>query len=398
MRNVLSVSRSILIVISLMVTGLSGKSMDEFNDRQTQYAFDLLDRILQDGSGENVFISPLSISLALAMTYNGAEAETKKAMAEALHLEKLSLESVNDHFSSLRRQLGAADSLVKLNIANSIWYREGIDFKDTFFVTTEEKYAAEIHPLSTVEAVNGWVSEKTKNKIKSIIDRINPQDIMLLINAIYFKGNWTSKFEPDLTREHDFTLLDGTVKRHPLMSQAGEFHYFENELFQAISLPYGNRQLRMLVFLPSESTGLRGFLNELDAERFTEWCRYLRPAKGDILLPKFKMEYETKLNDILADMGMAVAFNPERADFTGMYDKSGEANVFISEVLHKTFVEVNEEGTEAAAVTSVRMALTSARETGPERFRMVVDRPFFCAIQDRTSGNIIFMGVITDPE
>jgi serine protease inhibitor len=227
---------------------------------------------------------------------------------------------------------------------------------------------------------------------------VKPDDIMFLINAIYFKGMWRYKFDRANTAERDFYLLDKGSKKIPMMSQGGEFQYYEDEDFQGIRLPYGNDRLAMYIFLPSRGADFRAFVDGLSAEKWQDWLNRLYMREGEIILPRFKLEYEKNLNDVLKLMGMAVAFDPDKADFSAMYNMSSEERVFISEVLQKTFVEVNEEGTEAAAVTAVRMKMTSAVGGESQKFRMVVDHPFFCAIRDDRTGAILFTGIIVNPE
>jgi len=369
---------------------------DDMTKTQSQFAFDLFNKIAATDFGDNIFISPLSAMLALAMTYNGAEGETKTAMADALKFKPAEYENINQYLGELIASLNKADSAVELNLANSIWYRSDIKYQQNFFNLVHDYYQAEMQPITDATAINNWVSDKTRGKITSIIDRINPQDIMFLINALYFKGMWTNKFDSSATTERDFNLLDGSKIKHPLMSQSGKFRYFEDADFQAISLPYGQERLQMYVFLPSEKLGLKGFLDQLNADNWQKWTAQMYKREGHITLPRFKLEYKKKLNDVLISMGMEPAFNPNKADFSGMYEAGSDEKLFISEVLQKTFVEVNEKGTEAAAVTSVTMTLTSASPT--QKFRMLVDRPFFCAIADNKTGALLFMGAITNPK
>jgi serine protease inhibitor len=402
----LSVLLAFALTLGLGVTGVKGvvpvskseseSSSQNLAERQAEFSFELFARIVETDFGENIFISPTSALLALAMTYAGAGGETKAAMAEALELAGIDRNEAAESLGKLAESLENIDPEVELNIANSVWAKKGLRFKMEFFETVGEYFDAEMRELTDAGEINRWVSKETKEKIKSIIDRIRPEDIMVLINAIYFKGMWTSKFDSADTRELDFTLLDGSKKKHPLMTQSDEFRYYETEDFQAVSLPYGNKKLSMYVFLPSQQLGLRQFLADLDAENWRTWLRMFRKTEGDITLPRFKLEYERELNDVLKALGMEIAFNPTKADFSGMYEISPDQNVFISKVKQKTYVEVNEEGTEAAAVTSVTMTLTSAM--GPsEKFTMIVDRPFFCVIYDEESGTPLFMGAVVDP-
>jgi serine protease inhibitor len=381
-------------------SNISGAAANDtlFMKGQLNFSFDFISEISKGGLGQNIFVSPLSAMLALAMTYNGAEGETRTAMERALAFEGLDRATVNKNIQDLTLSLKNSDSTVQLNIANSIWAKKGLKFREDFFDLVKKAYDAELRPLTDAPAINNWVSEKTKDRIKEIVQEVKPDDIMFLINAIYFKGMWRNKFDRANTSERDFNLLNKGTKKIPMMSREGEFRYYEDENIQGIRLPYGNDRLAMYIFLPSESADFRVFINGLSAGKWQDWLNQLYMREGEIILPRFKMEYEKNLNDILKSMGMAVAFNPDKADFSAMYDISSEEKVFISEVLQKTFVEVNEEGTEAAAVTSVRMKLTSAFVDESQKFRMLVDRPFFCAIRDDQSGAILFAGIIVNPE
>jgi serpin B len=364
----------------------------------TQFGFKLFDQLTKQDAGKNIFVSPSSVSLALAMIYNGASGETQQAMAKALELNGMSLPELNRANAALQATLTGADPKVQLNIANSLWARKGVTFKPEFIKRNQDFYAAELSALdfalpSAPGTINNWVSQKTNGKITKIIDNIPSDAILYLLNAIYFKGVWAQQFDKSKTKAGRFTLLNGAKKQHPMMSQTGRYRYLENDDFQAISLPYDAGSMSMYVFLPSENSNLNTFLANLNAAKWESWMSQLRSQQGNITLPRFKLEYEAVLNNALKALGMESAFDPQRANFKEMYAASPGANVFIGEVKHKTFVDVNEEGTEAAAVTSVRMRATAFVPP----FSMVVDRPFFCAIRDEQSGTILFMGTIVEP-
>ncbi len=348
---------------------------------------------------ENIFISPSSILTALAMTYNGAEGETREAMARTLLLEEIDDEEINSLFTELLTIIQNPDPRVELSAANSLWSREGVDFREEFIERNKEYFDAEVAALDfddpgATDIINNWVKEKTGGTIEEIVEPpIHPMTVLFLINAIYFYGEWTEPFDPELTREIPFTLPDGTEKEHPLMFRNDQFSYLENDLFQAVRLPYGeNERVGMYVFLPAKDVGLDGFYEELNAENWKEWINSFYNGEGEVGLPRFNFEYETSLNDTLKNLGMEVAFDDSKADFSGM--RPIPPRLFISEVKHKSFVEVNEEGTEAAAVTSVEVRLESAM---PDYFTMIVDRPFFFAITDDMTGTILFMGSLLQP-
>lgn len=365
-----------------------------------KFGFKLYAELSRQTAEQNIFVSPASVALCLAMAYNGAEGETRQAMARALETQAMSLDELNRAYSGLRAALENPDAKVKLQIANSLWARQGLKFKPDFIRRTQDYFGAQVTALdfsdpSSPATINRWVSDKTNGKIDKIIDQIDGNSVLFLINAIYFKGAWAKTFDQAKTREQDFTLVRGS-KRVPMMSQSGNYQYLETKDFQAVSLPYGGGRVSFYVFLPAQSSSLAAFEKSLNEANWQQWMGQFSEREGDISLPRFRVTYETGLNDALKALGMGVAFDEGRANFSGMIELGGQ-NVYISRVKHKTFAEVNEEGTEAAAVTSTEMRATSMRAP-MQRFRMVVDRPFFCAIRDNTSGAVLFMGSIYDPQ
>jgi serpin B len=364
----------------------------------TQFGFKLFGEILKQDQGKNVFVSPSSVAIALAMTYNGASGNTQREMARALQLNGMSLSDLNRANADLKALLENPDPKVQLAIANSLWARQNVRFKPDFMQRNTQFYGAEVSNLNFSDPnapaiINSWVKDNTRGKIDKIVDSIHPNDILFLINAIYFKGDWSQPFDPQKTANKPFYRADGTQKQHPMMSQIGMFRYLETERFQAISLPYGKeRRMSMYILLPKKSYSLASFSKDLTAENWTQWMSRMRIREGSLQLPRFKQDYKIELKRALSALGMASAFNPSKSDFSGITD----LKVWIDQVKHKTFVEVNEEGTEAAAVTSIGIRTTSAILEEP--FRMVVDRPFFCAIRDDQTGSVLFMGAINDPQ
>jgi len=363
----------------------------------TKFGFKLYKEILKQDSNKNVFVSPTSVAIALSMTYNGARGETQQAMAKALELQGITLPTVNQANNALKASLENADPEVQLSIANSLWAKQGVTFKPDFLERNRQFYGAKVTELDFTNAeatrtINNWVKENTRGKIDQVVDQLKPDDVLFLINAIYFKGNWTKKFDQNQTAERPFYLSNGTQKQHPMMSQSGKYRYYENETFQAVSLPYGKGRLSLYVFLPRENNSLDAFQQQLAVENWQQWMNQFRMRNGSIQLPRFKFDYDIQLNNALKVLGMESAFS-DGADFSNMTS----ASVAINEVKHKTFVEVNEEGTEAAAVTSVGVALTSA-QMPEEPFQMVVNRPFFCAIRDNQTGTVLFMGSLREPK
>lgn len=367
----------------------------------TRFGFQLFSEVFGQDGDRNLMVSPYSVSSALSMLYNGAAGDTQQAMADTLELQGMDLQAVNQANQALAAELENADPAVQLAIANSLWARQGVPFFPEFLNQVQEFYGAEITNLdfsdpAAVDTINGWVSEQTQGKIPDIVDSIDPDQAMFLINAIYFKGNWTIEFDPSATQEQPFYLPDGSTKPHPLMGRSGNFNYLETEQFQAVNLPYGNERLSMYVFLPKDGAAdsdLAAFAETLTAENWETWMAQFSQQPGNIRLPRFKVEYDVTLNDALQALGMTPAFNAGQADFSNL---SSEPTA-IDRVRHKTFIEVNEEGTEAAAVTAITIRTTSV-QIEPEPFQMTVDRPFFYAIRDNQTGTVLFMGTIVNPE
>jgi serine protease inhibitor len=363
------------------------------------FGFDLFQQLRRQEADKNVFFSPLSVTVALAMTYNGAAGETKNAMARALKIEGMSQTELNRASADLLKALKGADPKIELAIANSLWARGGIKFNENFLASNRTFYGAEISTLDfgspqATPTINRWVSEKTNGKITQIVDKIDPQKVMFLINAVYFKGQWQKRFEKTRTKEQPFYLTGGRQKPVPMMAQSGNYLYLRGDKFQAVNLPYGDGGVSLYLFLPDKGSSLDEFLKGLSFQKWEEWINNFNDTPGDVKLPRFKLDYEETLNDSLKAVGMGVAFNPREADFSGIRP---ERDLYISEVKHKAVVDVNEEGTEASAATSVGVSITSARQPR-ERFSFVADRPFLMAIRDSQTGAILFMGAVMEPK
>ncbi|MCP6760486.1 MAG: serpin family protein [Fischerella sp. CENA71] len=361
----------------------------------TKFGFKIFEEVLKQENNKNVFISPASIAIALDMTYNGASGSTQQAMAKALELQGLSIQEINSSNTTLKQLLENPDPQIQLSIANSLWANQEVSFKPDFIKTIQDYYQAKATNLNfqdsgSVDTINSWVKENTNGKIDKIVENIKPDQVLFILNAIYFKGRWTNEFDKQQTAQQPFYLTSGNQKQHPMMSQKGRYKYYENEQFQAVSLPYSkDGKISFYVFLPKSNYNLKSFYQNLNSDNWEKWMSQFSQQEGFIRLPRFKMDYEVRLNDALQALGMGEAFT-NKADFSKMGEKFA-----ISEVKHKTFVEVNEAGTEAAATTSVGIVATSLSVNEP--FRMIVDRPFFCAMRDNQTGSILFMGSILDP-
>ena len=352
-----------------------------------------------DGAGKNVFISPLSVSMALGMTLNGAKGKTHAGMEEALELNGLSQEEINTSYQSLIALLKGLDPKVRFQIANSIWQKEGFPVAPSFVDTNREYFDAEVSVLDfddpqTAETVNSWVADQTEDKIKKIIKPPIPGGmVMFLINAIYFKGDWRYQFDESKTQEAPFTLANGDEKSVPMMRLVDppRLGYYQSEKLEAVDLPYGDSLYTMTVLVPRQGQSAQKLAEGLDAAQWQAITEGLRPTElSAVELPRFTLKYKKKLNDFLKAMGMEEAFDANQSNFKGINEEMGE-KLFISDVVHKTFVKVDEEGTEAAAVTKTGMRVTSV----PPAVR--ADRPFVVVIRENHSDTILFIGKVADP-
>ncbi|HMB89207.1 MAG TPA: serpin family protein [Rhodothermales bacterium] len=365
-------------------------------EADNRFGLHLFRQLSQADAAENVFISPLSVSMALGMTMNGASGETRTAMEETLELAGLSEEEINASYRSLIDMLTTLDDKVTVGIANSIWHREGFAVEQGFLDMNHTFFDAEVQSLNfsrseAADIINAWVDDKTHSKIQEIVNPpIPPEVVMYLINATYFKGDWRTQFDEDDTQDDVFRKADGTTVPVSMMNMAEmSFPMLQTERFQAIDLPYGDSLFSMTILLPNEPYNLDDIAQDLTAENWTAWTSQLAPQKLSLLqMPKFKLAYKKSLAETLGAMGMDIAFDEARADFSRI---NPNAHLFISEVKHKTFVEVDEEGTEAAAVTSVVVDVTSIRPM------LRIDRPFLFAIREQATGTILFLGKMIDP-
>jgi serpin B len=357
------------------------------------FGFDMFRAInKEEDPDKNIFISPLSISLSLAMTYNGADGDTKTEMQNTLRFPDLSAEEINGYFQTLCNALTDLDPTVKLGIANSIWYHEGFSVLPDFISINQLYYNAEVRALNfsdpaSVKTINGWVASKTNNKIPKVIDEITDDLVMFLINAIYFKGQWTYDFNKDQTAPGTFHLSPVDETTVPFMHRKGTFHYYSDESLQLLEMPYGQGNFSMVVLLPKQGYSVSDLAESLTPEVWNSMLADTASAHVDIAMPRFKFDYERVLNNDLKGLGMVKAFGP--ADFSKINPLE---ELYISFVKHKSFVDVNEEGTEAAAVTVVGISTTSA---GPEPVTFTADHPFIFAIRETTTNTILFMGKVT---
>jgi len=363
-----------------------------------EFALELTVQLGRQDAGQNVFLSPANVAIALAMTANGARGETLQSMLSALNLSTLDLETVNSNFAALQALLVRDEPGATIAIANALWARAGIAFNADFLQRTQGFYDARIEALDfdqpdAPKTINEWVRRQTNDKIPAVVERIPEEIILLLMSAIYFNGKWETPFNPEFTQNRPFYLLNGTTKELPTMYRSDDFEYLKGDGFQAVRLPYAGGGVRMVIILPDADRTLAQLTDQLSIENWESWREQFSVKEGQLYLPRFTTRYDKQLNQALSAMGMTEAFDDGRADFSGM--RPVPPALFISQVRHVAYVDVNEAGTEAAAVTSVEMGITSAMPT--ETFLMQVDRPFFFAIEETSTGSILFTGLITEP-
>ncbi|MBN1144939.1 MAG: serpin family protein [Bacteroidales bacterium] len=378
----------------IKVLNLSEKTTDVIQ-ADNDFGLALFRYTVEGNDADNVLISPTSVALALAMTYNGAAGETKTALEVALRKQGFTPEEINQSYKSLVEALTQVDPKVQLQIANSIWYKKGFTVLPQFIQVNRDYYNAEVNALNfdnpaATEEINNWVDEKTNHKIEKIIDDIPEEVVMYLINAMYFKGDWQYAFDKNATFYGPFFTGDDSQVSVPFMKQQGDYSYMACDTFALVELPYGRGNFCMNILLPQPGYSLSDLLPALTAENWDGWLKRRHFATLNLVLPKFTFSYKNILNNELSAMGMGIAFTPQ-ADFSGI---NGTGGLDISKVIHKAFVDVNEEGTTAAAVTAVEIELT-AMPGEPITFR--ADQPFIFAIREVTTGAVLFIGMVQNP-
>jgi len=414
----------VLVLTAVMATAADCRAGDKATEREktdkqivvtgnNQFALELYAKLR--GKEGNLFFSPYSVSTALALTYAGARGQTEAQMTNVLHFPvitkpgtELSSTLIPDRqkfasvFAKIIKDLNDKGKKggYELRIANALWGQKDYGFLEEFLELIKTNYDGQLNEVDFIRAtetarktINTWVEKKTNDKIKNLIQKgvLDSMTRLVLTNAIYFKGSWARQFKEDRTKEAPFTLADGRKVDVEMMNQTGQFSYMETEDFQALELPYVDDELSMIILLPKEFDGLEEFEKTLTVENLSKWLGVLRKLEVIVSVPRFRMTGQFGLASVLESMGMIDAFSPD-ADFSGM---NGKKDLFISAVIHKAYVDVNEEGTEAAAATAVTMKLTSV---GPARIPVFrADHPFLFLIQEKQAGGILFIGRVTDP-
>ena len=368
-------------------------------DSANRFAFDLFKPALAAANGtENIMISPFSITSALSMTLNGATGKTFEAMRKTLGLEQKTLEQINNTYLKLMTEMVPVDKLVVVEIANSVWVEKRLIVKQPFITELQKSYKAEARDIDVtnpdaVNIVNGWIAEKTHDKITDMLDKLDPDLAMLLINAVYFNGKWRYRFDKAETREEPFYSTPSVSKTVPMMHQTENLKAVKSNNLTIAEIPYGQGNYTMVVVLPDENVTTSDVANALTPSMWQEWMGLLaeNTHKVDLSIPRFKYMYKRLLNDDLIGLGMGIAFS----DFAN-FDNISDQGLKISRVLHQTFIDTNEEGTEAAAATVVEIVLTSASPT-PLVVKIILDHPFLYFIRETSTGAVLFIGRVSDP-
>ncbi|HEX37389.1 MAG TPA: serpin family protein [Candidatus Cloacimonetes bacterium] len=376
----------------------AGLVQNELIEANIMFALDVFKKTIEHEPNNNISISPISLAIALSMTYNGAQEETAEQMAQTLHYQDICIDVLNKQYSHLIQSLQTADTAIQLNLANSIWIRNSFPVLTDFIDTIENNYFAEIisapFDQTTVTDINDWIEDKTNGKITEMIQNISYYEQMFLINALYFKGNWKYTFDPEETENEHFYMTGDSIITVQMMKSSGkDYTYLFDDHFSLCRMPYGRDVLAMYILLPNYNYTIEEILDEFDTNAWLMWKNSLATLPDEdeyeyfeFHLPKFKIEYEKKFNDILADLGMQIPFT-----VAANFGKMTPEILWINYVKQKTFIEVNEEGTEAAAATVVSMASGISPS-------FIVDRPFIYVLCDDRTDTILFMGKVINPQ
>jgi serpin B len=373
---------------------------EQIVNANTHFGLNLLHDLRQERPDQNTIISPLSLGLALAMTYNGAGSTTRTAIGKTLQVNGLAIEQVNQEYKALSDAVRHADRRVEVDIANSMWVGRDCHFLPEFLTLGRKFYDAQASGIDfqspdAAGTINAWGSKRTKGKISEIVSQqeLSGQPVAaLLLDAAYFGGKWTNPFEKFVTQPRKFRLLKGQEREVPMMAQLGEYLYLETLEFQAVNLPYESGRLSFYVFLPKATDGVESLCKSVTPESWQGWMSQFAPREGTLNLPHFRVQDDLHLGTALKHLGMTDAFAEGRADFGPMCG----GGVWIDDVRQRTYLYVHERGTEAAAITQM-MIYGSMIMPHRDQFAMIVDHPFLFAIRDNGTGAILFMGVVVDP-
>ncbi len=380
---------------SIIVPPRSASAEAAVVEKSNLFARDLLAAAMAADPEENVLVSPLSASMALGMALNGARGATYDQMQATLGFADVAVDTINNGYRGLMTNLPMADSTVNTQIANSAWYRHGFEVEPTFLNTVRAFFDATVAGLdfsnaSAADTMNQWVSEKTNGRIESIIEPpIDSRTVLFLINAVYFRGPWQYAFDPEKTTDAPFHIAEGESESIPMMDQTREFPHGRDGSLQIVDLPFGEGAFAMTVLVPADGSNIDDEIGSMDETRWESILDKLTTRRVRVVLPRFRVEYDKSLKETLQSLGMTDPFMPNVADFTGI--SATPPPLYISEVKQRTFVEVSEEGAEAAGSTSVGIGVTSLPPS------VIADRPFAYLIRERESSAILFAGVLRRP-
>jgi len=372
------------------------ESQQAFLSKSSDFSFRFIRKIDAAEEGD-WFVSPMSLQFLLGMILNGAQGATAQEIAGVLGTRSEETGAFNDYGAALLAQLPERDPGTRLTMGNAIFLNQVAKLKPSYVQKMDSLYHATVENLDfldgegSLDRINGWCSEQTNGLIPSVIDKVDPAMMAYLLNAIYFKGVWVEPFKKDMTKDRPFHLATGAEKPVPMMSQLKKIAYGENELCRSVRLPYGNGAFAMTVFLPAEGRTLKEVTDALDAGRWDEIRKSQYREKVDLWLPRFESKYHVKLNDILSDMGMPRSFKNGKADFKAMSEQASHLDF----VQQDAIIKVDEEGAEAAAVSSAGMMLTSAAPEPPKIVVFHADQPFLYLITESTTGAVLFAGKYT---
>jgi len=368
---------------------------------QNDFAMDLFRQINKEKADSNIFISPISVEFALTMTMNGADGGTFSEMSEVLDYGEADLKTINSSCNTLIKELESLTSdSITLNLANSIWYKNSYTLQDTFKSLNQDYFQAKIEGLDftkqkhSLNRINGWVADKTEGKIKKLVDNIGPRSMMFLINAIYFKADWEYTFDKEETYEGKFNLRNGKEVSCQMMKIKQEYSYYSNDKVQAIDIPYANNNYTMTVILPNAQTDVNFFTENFTRNQYETILNKFEKDSVNLFFPKLKLDYSIELKKALKALGMKNPFEPGKANFSKMFKEIKEG-LYISKVKQKSYLNVDETGTEATAATVVEIKYTGTG--GNDEIYMRLDQPFLFFIREKRTGTILFSGKIMDP-
>lgn len=362
--------------------------------RTTDFAFNFFNKVqATQPAEENVFVSPLSLHMAMGMLLNGAEGETAQQINQALKTDGVSQTELNQAYQALIKGLPQADPKVEVGLANSLWYRNTFQVQSSFLDVLRQSFDAKVESQdftspTTKDNINNWASDKTNGKIKKVIDQIQEQDVLFLLNALYFKGDWKYQFDASKTSDAPFYLANGQQKMVKMMRIKEKFKVAQKDGYAAVQLPYASGQYNLTLLIPGQESSVNEVIKGLTATKWNDLQSTMTEAQVNVGLPRFTLDYQIKLNDILKGMGVTRAFS----DNAQLGKINPTAPLFVSFVKQNTYLGIDEKGTEAAAVTTIGVGVTSA---GPDPY--ICDRPFVLLISEKTSNTILFMGRIMNP-